>query len=696
MPHPVLVLLQIELLTRMNFLPDILEATLLLTALVSIVGITAVLGILSGSWLNAQQEVISRVENDRRLPRIIESWEESHSLFEDLPVAMYRSTPDGVIKMANRALLELLEIRPDEDISKFPASTFYDNPEDRKILHQRLQEESVVFGLDLMLKSRSGKRLHVRENARARFDENGEILYYEGAMVDVSDRHQAELDARHKEERYRALVQNSSDLIAILDSDGMIRYLSPSTSKLLGFPPEEGIGLSMLDLIHNDDQRRMDVLFRHGARTQGNFETTVFRCRHRRGHFIYMEALGTNMLGNPWVRGIVLNCRDVTERKRAEVALVRAKEQAEEVARLKSAFLANMSHEIRTPLTGIIGFANILGEEVDMQHQEFVSLIERSGQRLLQTLNSVLDLARLESKQMELEEEKLDLAEQVEDIVALLQPIARDKGLNLTVTSTFPRPSVILDQGCINRIANNLIGNALKFTDEGEVRVTVSTKGDKAVLTIQDTGVGIEDEFLPHIFDEFKQESSGLGRRHEGAGLGLTITHHLVELMNGTISVESELGVGTTFTVTFPMADLPCCAAPTEPPPRPRVLVTDDNDSTLALMARMLSDIADVDLARTPEEVLSFTHEEKHVAYDLIFLDIHLGGVTSGTEILQRLRRFSTYKETPIIAFTAFALPGDRERFLSAGFSGYLGKPFTRKQLMEVLYSTIPALVETG
>lgn len=626
----------------------------------------------------------------RCTPEQIESWGESHSLLEDLPVAMYRSTPNGVIKVANRALLELLEIGPDEDITNFPAHSFYDNPEDRSKLHKWLKKEGVVFGMDLVLKSRSGKRLYVRENVRARYDENGEILYYEGAMVDVSDRHHAELSARYKEERFRALVQNSSDLITILDSNGTIQYLSPSTTSHLGFSPDEAIGRSMLDLIHAEDRRRMDVMFRYGVRNSGNFATTVFRCRHRRGHFVYMEAVGTNMLDNPWVRGIVLNCRDVTERKRAEIALIRAKEQAEEVARLKSAFLANMSHEIRTPLTGIIGFANVLGEELDNQHQEFVSLIERSGRRLLQTLNSVLDLARLESNQMELEEEKLDLAEQVEDNVALFQHVAREKNLSLIFKADQPGPRVILDPACLSRIVNNLVGNALKFTEEGEVRVSVRTDAEMAQLIVQDTGVGIDETFLPHVFDEFKQESSGLGRRHEGAGLGLTITHHLVELMNGTISVESHVGTGTTFTVSFPLADPPSTIS-SEALSRPKILVTDDNEGTLALMARMLTEVADVDLARTPEEAFSYTYENDRKNYDLIFLDIHLGGVTSGTEILQRLRRYAAYKDTPIIAFTAFALPGDRERFLNAGFSGYLGKPFTRKQLMEIVHNTIPS-----
>jgi CheY-like chemotaxis protein len=239
---------------------------------------------------------------------------------------------------------------------------------------------------------------------------------------------------------------------------------------------------------------------------------------------------------------------------------------------------------------------------------------------------------------------------------------------------------------------NNLVGNALKFTDAGAVTVTVAASPEAVSVAVADTGAGIDASFLPHLFDEFKQESSGLGRQHEGSGLGLTITRGLVELMGGRIAVESAKGAGTTFTVTFPRLGraAPSPGAPPVPEPeRPRVLVVDDNESTLALVERILRDLATIDMAATEEEALALADRSGR-AYDLILLDIHLGNAVSGTDVLRQLRAREANGRSAIVAFTAFALPGDRERFLNAGFDGYLGKPFTREEMRALMEEVLP------
>lgn len=653
-------------------------------SLASAVGFASIL-----AWLYEGHTVGRLRKLNHELSRLQQELSESESryrsLFENLPVGMYQSTRTGRITMANSALLEMLGV---DNVSGMDASSLYDRPEQRTELIERLENDREVHGFEYVLRHASGARVHVRESARAARDESGDVLYFEGVIEDVTERWHAEQVARRTEERYRALVQQSSDTITILDAHGRIEYLSPSIVRNLGFDPAETTGKLISDLVHPDDRRRLEVLFQRAARRPGEFGSVDFRCRHADGHFVFVEAVGANMLDNPMVRGIVLNSRDVTDRKRAEVALVRAKEQAEEVARLKSAFLANMSHEIRTPLTGIIGFAGVLADEVSDEHREFVTLIERSGRRLLQTLNSVLDLARLESNQMDLDLRIVDVAELVEDAVTLLEPLAKDSGNRLIIEASRPGPLCSLDSACLDRILNNLVGNALKFTHDGDVRVRVTASGDAVRIEVRDTGEGIDAAFVPHLFDEFKQESSGLRRQHEGSGLGLTITRRLVELMHGTISVESEKGVGSSFTVSFPLAapaqieaDQPVALARL----RPRVLVTDDNASTLALMERMLRDTADVDAVLTPEEALELAGDGLESRYDVVFLDIHLAGSTSGTDVMRRMRDLPGYRDAHIVAFTAFALPGDRERFLNAGFSGYLGKPFTRDQLMAVI-----------
>jgi PAS domain S-box-containing protein len=248
---------------------------------------------------------------------------------------------------------------------------------------------------------------------------------------------------------------------------------------------------------------------------------------------------------------------DVTERRRYEQGLVEARERAEELAQLKSAFLANMSHEVRTPLAGIIGFAEVLEDELEGPQREAAALVRESGMRLLDTLNSVLDLARLESDATELRLVPLDVRPEVEAIARLFGPTAERKGLTFGVQLPDDNAPLeaMLDSAAFHRVLANLVSNAIKFTDRGGITLEVAREAGGLAVRVRDTGSGISETFLPHVFEEFRQESSGLTRAHQGSGLGLAITKRLVDLLHATISVESTVGAGTTFTVRFPALD---------------------------------------------------------------------------------------------------------------------------------------------
>jgi PAS domain S-box-containing protein len=623
-----------------------------------------------------------------------QSEERYRTLFENIPVGVYQSKPSGEVLMANEALIAMLGFSSRAEFEAANMAEVYAEPDGRARFHAKVARKGIVNQYPNELVRRDGKRIYVLENAHATFDEHGEVLYYEGTVEDVTEQRAAQRALHASEERFRALVQHSTDVITVIDTEGTIKYQSPSVFQSLGYRAEDVVGTNISGLVHPDDELRARILFQRIVQEPGNFGTVEFRCRHASGHYVYVEAVGSNMLANPQVNGVVLNARDVTERKRAEVALVQAKEQAEEVARMKSAFLANMSHEIRTPLTGILGFSGVLAEEVDEAHREFVRLIERSGRRLLETLNSVLDLARLEADEMEIDVDRIDVGEQAEEVVQLLTPLADEKGLELTTVVETPGAEAYLDSGCLNRILNNLVGNAIKFTQTGGVTVHVQADGSDVRIRVADTGVGIDATFLPHLFEEFKQESTGVGRSHEGSGLGLTITRRLVELMRGTLGVESAKGEGSTFTVTFRRADAAGAgskAAPVIRPERiglgrPRILAVDDNESARLLLGRILQADFDVDVVATAPEAIE---SARAVPYDAVLMDIHLSDESSGIDVMEHLRSLPDYRHTPIIALTAFALPGDRERFLSSGFSGYLGKPFTKQQLAGVLMETL-------
>ncbi len=237
----------------------------------------------------------------------------------------------------------------------------------------------------------------------------------------------------------------------------------------------------------------------------------------------------------------------------ANVRLQEANDRLTQVDRLKDEFLANTSHELRTPLTAILGFASILKEEATEEHQEFVSFIEENGQRLLKTLDSLLDLARLRAGTMEVECERIDVGRHAAEVARSFATQAARKGVDLDVFLPERPLHAWLDGRCLDGIMHNLLGNAVKFTEAGRVWVRVVPQDGRVLVEVGDTGIGIEESFMPHLFDEFKQESSGLTRTHEGSGLGLAVTYRLVRLMNGEITAESRKGEGSRFTISFPV-----------------------------------------------------------------------------------------------------------------------------------------------
>jgi len=596
----------------------------------------------------------------------------------------HKATTEGALAEQRARLSHLTEALR---ASGLRSLDFYGDPSDREGLLEGIRDEgSKVVEVDA--RDAQGRPLRLRIHARARRGASGEVIGIEGVVEDISAEHRVRTEAEAREARFRALVQHAyaSDVICVLDRDGRITYASPSLRSATGVDPEGARGASILDLLHPEDVDRALATFCDAeAPTTG----AEFRLRHVDGHHLFAEAIATPLYDDPAVGGLVATFREITDRKRAEAVLVRAKEQAEEVAQLKSTFLANMSHEIRTPLTGILGFADILSDEVtDPEQKEFVDLILRSGRRLLDTLNSVLDLARLDAGRMELTSEPVRIGEAVEEAVGLLAPLADEKGIALAADVEDPYARSEVDPGALHRILTNLVGNAIKFTDEGSVTVGVRSDAQRVVLEVKDTGVGIDAEFLPHLFEEFKQESAGAGRSHEGSGLGLAISRQLAERMEGTIAVASVKGEGSTFTVTFPRAD--AVPLPAEPR-RSRVLVVDDNEMTRSMAARMLESAYRVDTAAGPSEAeaLALDAARSDDAYDVLLLDINLGTMDTGEDVMRHLREHAPYDARPIIAFTAYALPGDRERFLAGGFDGYFSKPFTRDTLLEAVANAL-------
>ncbi len=366
---------------------------------------------------------------------------------------------------------------------------------------------------------------------------------------------------------------------------------------------------------------------------------------------------------------------DTTQLKAYQDQMAGVKAEAERVAELKEAFLANISHEFRTPLTGILGFAQLLQEDVDAQHREFVDIILRNGRRLMATLNSMVDLSKLHSNYLEMNHEVFNMVEEVKQVAQSLSAMAQEKELYLRLRATRPELLVRLDRSHLYRILEHLIGNAVKFTHSGGVIVEVHSDPENVHVRVMDTGIGIRNEFLPFLFEEFNQESSGLSRSYEGTGIGLSVVKRLIDLMEGEISVDTEKGEGSVFTLTFPAAF-----------PRPsdrsrnRVLVADVSEEVHTLIEYVLAPYFDIEYAA---DFASALQRAKETQYDVVLLDTELGEAASAAEALAPLRDLYGYDLVPVVALNAHATHRGEVHFLAVGYDDCLQKPLDKRLLLE-------------
>ena len=353
----------------------------------------------------------------------------------------------------------------------------------------------------------------------------------------------------------------------------------------------------------------------------------------------------------------------------------------------KKAFLANMSHEVRTPLTSMIGFADYLADNLEGQDVQFARYISESGNRLLETLNAVLRIASIDSLEQVLKYEKLDVVTEVQGVLQLYKPLAEQYDLYLKLIVDGSAKAVV-DRVSFRRVIANLLGNAIKFTLEGGVEVTIGGDDYAVIVSIEDTGVGIAEEYLPYVFDRFSQESKGLGRSNTGCGLGLSIAKELVEVMGGSIQVESEQGTGSKFVVKLPV--LPSEYEEVEEVQdegdsqarKTEILVVEDNIDTQELILLILQDKHKVTLTSSSAEALEIARKQ---TFDIILMDLNLGGKETGFELLRELRKMPFYDQVPVLAVSALPIGVIRKQLIQVGFSGYIAKPFTRARIMDAI-----------
>lgn len=362
---------------------------------------------------------------------------------------------------------------------------------------------------------------------------------------------------------------------------------------------------------------------------------------------------------------------------------------------LKSCFLTNMSHELRTPMNAIMGFAQLLDTQaINETQREMVENILAGAERLSNTLNNILELSRAEASHGSLNLLACNLAVELQQFLKDNFYKVEKKGLQLVAKYSDPEVKALVDPIIFRNIIEHLFLNALKFTEKGTISFDVKseTVDNKkwAVVECTDTGIGIAQKDLKEIFEPFRQESEGFERKYEGAGLGLTISQKFAGLMDGLITVESQKGLGSSFFVHFPASgsesDLEFDKEDQKVHGLPSILVVEDNSANSLLVQMLLKDTCEVDIAQSGMEALDKVSEKK---YSLILMDINLGGGIDGIETLHRIRKNKALEKIPVIAVTAYAMYGDREKFLIEGFDDYLAKPYTLERINNVIQQNI-------
>jgi len=491
------------------------------------------------------------------------------------------------------------------------------------------------------------------------------------------------------EAQYRLLADTATDAIVTVDDNGRVLFANPAVERLFGYTPQEMVGEPLSMLAPERDRPRHQAVF-DGVRA-GRYQVSVSAARvaglRKDGREIALElSCGEGRVGHQrFFTGIL---RDVSDRHAAEQGLIEAREQAIEGSRLKSEFLASMSHEIRTPMNGVTGMLELLLEEqLTEQQRKRVSVALSSAQALLTIINDILDLSKIEAGKLDLVPEWTDVRALVDDVVGLLRPLAAEKGLQVESSCGADVPArVLADGGRLRQVLLNLAGNAVKFTDEGRVAIAVtivSATRDRVRLqcSVADTGIGIPVDQIPLVFEKFTQLEAAAARRSNGTGLGLSICRKLIDLMGGTIQVSSQPGRGSRFwfDIEVPSVSQEQRMAPPVAPQASadvsrargaRVLLVEDNPVNRQFALAVLKSVgAVVAVAVDGSEAVRMASEAEH---DLILMDCQMP-VMDGYEATRRIR--AAGNTTPVIALTANAMEGDRDRCAAAGMDDYLAKP---------------------
>jgi len=586
------------------------------------------------------------------------------------------------------------------------------HPDDREIVSDYLL--SLVPGdcksIEFRIVTQKQQIRWVLEESRCEAGQSEGELILLGAVTDITQRKQA-TDALRKNQELLAQTQQISQIGSWhLEICSNRLAWSDETYRIFGIEPQAFVPTyeAFLEAVHPDDRARVDTAYSTSLRAGQvayEIEHRIIRKDSGEVSHVYEKCRHEHNASGAVIRSVGM-VQDITELKSNEAALLAATQATEAASRAKGLFLAKVSHEIRTPMTAIIGFGELL-ENADLspEHKRYLAAINTSGSSLSSLIDDILDLSKLDAGELSIKPKEFSLLSLVTTLVATQEQQIAEKNLSFSISIDSDVPDLLIgDPHRIQQVLLNLLGNAIKFTDKGDIGIAISMseKNGHMILldfAVRDSGIGISEDLLGYIFEPFAQAPGSNSHSYHGSGLGLTISRSLAGLMGGTIRVESQVGIGSTFHILLPLQRKNDNLSEKALPEREvslwsgavlNVLLAEDNPINSHFIKTVLKEMGHaVTVAENGKIALDTL---KTNTFDLVLMDIQMP-VMNGSDVLNviRKREHPSGKHLSVIALTAYALIGDKEKYLDMGFDGYLSKPFKTKELMDEMVRVVPS-----
>lgn len=626
------------------------------------------------------------------------------SILDNLPLSIYLKEPvDLKIIKINKAYTKNWGFTPkqvinknDFDLHDHKEATLYS-----KIDKKVLEEDKTIDFPEEIVYTPKGKRI-VHTIKLPLHDTSGNVKYILGIGEDITLRKKAEEILKSSEKRFRELFEYSPVAYFAMDIEGAIRYVNPEFCKLIGYQEQELINFHFTNFVGVEGKNLFYELFAEFSQ-KGELlaECTVVSKNYNKIDLIVTGRAQYDEMGNIVLFHAILF--DFTERKKMEEHLATAKNAAESANRAKSVFLANMSHEIRTPMNAIIGFSEILINQLDDEtHKSYLNSINSSGRTLLSLINDILDLSKIEAGRMTLRKDIISVKQIFSELTQIFKTDAEQKGLNLFLEVDNSVPDLVeMDELRIKQVLINLVNNALKFTKQGYIKIRAEARQSNQLidlfLSVEDTGIGISSSDKVKIFEAFKQSENFDSRNYEGTGLGLAIISKIVDLFKGEITMKSKLGKGSTFTILLPglkvhteqamikagtNIDTACVTFR-----QGLVLIVDDKENNRNVLKELLKSYNLKFIEATNGAHAVETAKEK--LPDLILMDLRMPEM-DGYQATKKLKHSEKTRHIPVVALTASVLGFNKELLEECQFSGYIPKPIETSALVLELCNYLP------